>query len=86
MTGLQTVPCHIAGMWSGIVLLEENFFFNSERLAEHVEEGHHPHTGLQFYGGPESLSHDFRIWSITFQGSGPGGPIFFLSCDYNKEK
>ena len=45
MTGLQTVLCHIAGMWSDIVLLEEIFFFfNSERLAEHVDEGHHPQS------------------------------------------
>ena len=25
-------------------------------------------TGLQIYGGPGSLSHDFKIWPITFQG------------------
>ena len=32
MTGLQTVPCHLAGMRSGIVLLEENYvFYNSPR-------------------------------------------------------
>ena len=35
--------------------------------------------GLQIYGGPGSLSHDFKIWPITFQGSGPSGPILF-SC------
>ena len=34
-------------------------------------------SGLQTYGGPESLSHDFKIWPITFQGSGPSGPILF---------
>ena len=28
-------------------------------------------SGLQIYGGPGSLSHDFKIWPITFQGSGP---------------
>ena len=28
-------------------------------------------TGLQIYGGAGSLSHDFKIWSITFQGIGP---------------
>ena len=33
--------------------------------------------GLQIYGGPGSLSHDFKIWPITFQGS---GPILF-SCE-----
>ena len=40
-------------------------------------------TGLQIYGGPWSLSNDFKIWPITFQGS---GPILF-SCekyDFNK--
>ena len=37
-------------------------------------------TGLQIYGGPGSLSHDFKIWPITFQGSGPSGPILF-SCE-----
>ena len=37
-------------------------------------------AGLQIYGGPGSLSHDFRIWPITFQGSGPSGPILF-SCE-----
>ena len=31
-------------------------------------------SGLQIYGGPGSLSHDFKIWPITFQGSGPSGP------------
>ena len=29
------------------------------------------HQGLQIYGWPGSLSHDFKIWPITFQGSGP---------------
>ena len=37
-------------------------------------------AGLQIYGGPGSLSHDFKIWPITFQGSGPSGPILF-SCE-----
>ena len=31
MTGLQTVPCHIADMVSGIVLLEEKIVSNSLR-------------------------------------------------------
>ena len=39
-----------------------------------------PTTGLQIYGGPGSLSHNFKIWPITFQGSGPSGPILF-SCE-----
>ena len=34
-------------------------------------------AGLQIYGGPGSLSHDFKIWPITFQGSGPSGSILF---------
>ena len=38
------------------------------------------HSGLQIYGGPGPLSHDFKIWPITFQGSGPSGPIL-LSCE-----
>ena len=33
------------------------------------------YTGLQINGGPRSLSHEFKIWPITFQGSGPCGPI-----------
>ena len=37
-------------------------------------------AGLQIYGGPGSLSHDFKIWSITFQGSGPSG-LILLSCE-----
>ena len=37
-------------------------------------------TGPQIYGGPGSLSHDFKIWPITFHGSGPSGPILF-SCE-----
>ena len=37
-------------------------------------------TGLQIYGGPGSFSHDFKIRPITFQGSGPTGPILF-SCE-----
>ena len=31
------------------------------------------YTGLQIYGGPGSLSYDFKICPITFQGSGPSG-------------
>ena len=27
--------------------------------------------GLQIYDGPGLLSHDFKIWPIAFQGSGP---------------
>ena len=37
-------------------------------------------SGLQIYGGPGSLSYDLKIWPITFQGSGPSGPILF-SCE-----
>ena len=35
-------------------------------------------SGLQIYGGPGSLSHDFKIWLITFQGSGPVDPSFLI--------
>ena len=38
------------------------------------------HAGLQIYGGLGSLSHNFKIWLITFQGSGPSGPIL-LRCE-----
>ena len=36
------------------------------------------YTGLQIYGGPGSLSHDFEKWPITFKGSGPSGPILLV--------
>ena len=39
-----------------------------------------PYAGLQIYGGPGSLSHDFKILPLTLQGSGPRGPILF-SCE-----
>ena len=35
-------------------------------------------AGLQIYGRPGALSHDFKIWPITFQGSGPSGSILFI--------
>ena len=32
-----------------------------------------PYAGLQIYGGPGSLSHDFKIWGFTVCGCiGPG--------------
>ena len=37
-------------------------------------------TGLQIYCGPGSLSHDFKISPIAFQGNGPSGSILF-SCE-----
>ena len=37
-------------------------------------------AGLQIYGGPGSLSHDFKIWPITFQGIGPSG-LILLCCE-----
>ena len=37
----------------------------------------HVTAGLKIYSGPGSLFHDFKIWPITFQGSGPSGPILF---------
>ena len=39
MTSLQTVPYHIAGVGSCIVLLEEKIVSESDRLARHVGEG-----------------------------------------------
>ena len=42
-------------------------------------------TGLQIYGGPGSLSHDFKIWPIIFQGSGSSGPILFC-CEKSHYK
>ena len=46
------------------------------------EENNYGIPGLQIYGGHGSLSHDFKIWPITFQGSGPSGPILlYLSCE-----
>ena len=36
-------------------------------------------TDLQIYGGPGSLSHDFKIRPITFQGSGHRGSTLY-SC------
>ena len=40
---LQPIPCHIAGIGSGIVLLKENVF-RSERSTGHVGEGPHTHS------------------------------------------
>ena len=40
-------------------------------------------ASLQIYGGPGSLSHDFKIWPITFKGSGPSGPILFSCLEKN---
>ena len=37
---------------------------------------------LKIYGGPRSLSHDFKIWPVTFKGSGPSEPILF-TCEKN---
>ena len=36
-------------------------------------------TGLQIYGAPAPLTHYFKIWCTTFQGSGPSGGVL-LSC------
>ena len=40
----------------------------------------HIDTGLQIYGGPGSLPQEFKIWPITFQGSGSSRPVLF-SCE-----
>ena len=36
--------------------------------------------GLQIYGAPAPLPHDFKIWRTTFQGNGSDGRILF-SCE-----
>ena len=47
MTGLQKVPCHIAGMRSGIVLLEENYVFsNSPRDRQYMRLKEFIHIAL----------------------------------------
>ena len=45
-------------------------------------------AGLQIYGGPGTLPHDFKIWPITFQGSEPSGPILLVvkKSHFNKKK
>ena len=35
-------------------------------------------AGFQIYGGPRSLFHDFKIWPITFYGSGPSEPTLLV--------
>ena len=44
-------------------------------------------SALQIYGGPASLSIDFKIWPITFQGSGPSDPSFLAvtKSHFNKK-
>ena len=44
-------------------------------------------VGLQIYGGPGSLSHDFKIWPFTFQGSGPVDPSLLVvkKSHFNKK-
>ena len=44
-------------------------------------------AGLQIYGGPGSLSHDFKIWPITFQGSAPVDSSFLVvkKSHFNKK-
>ena len=44
--------------------------------------GKSPESGLQIYGGPGSLSHDFKIWPITSKAVGPVDPSF-LVCEKN---
>ena len=35
-------------------------------------------TGLQIYGGPGSLSHDFKIWPLLSNEVGPVDPSFLV--------
>ena len=58
--------------------LNQQLFYRNARITDHITTP--GNTGPQIYGGPGSLSHDFKIWPITFQGSGPSGPILF-SCE-----
>ena len=44
----------------------------TDTLTDALQIPHHNKKGLQIYGGPGSLSHEFKIWPITFQGSGTG--------------
>ena len=62
--------------WKQVVFIDES------RFNLKCADGRLHVSGLQIYGGPESLSHDFKIWPITFQGSGPSGPNLF-SCEKN---
>ena len=43
MAGLQTVPCHIAGMGLGIVSLEDKIVFDSLIDRQDAGEGRQPH-------------------------------------------
>ena len=67
----------IQGQGHLICLPIENYAIVLNNLWSKFHHDIQPATGLQIYGGPRSLSHDFKIWPITFQGS---GPILF-SCE-----
>ena len=54
--------------------MEKKTFSMKISMTQHID------TGLHIYDGPGLFSHDFKIWPITFQGSGPSGPILF-SCE-----
>ena len=60
--------------WTGIFTMITRDMFFQKNYTSNV------HASLQIYGRPGTLSHDLKIWPITFQGSGPSGPIFF-SCE-----
>ena len=44
-------------------------------------------TGLQIFGGPGSLSHDFKIWPITFKAVSPVDPSILVvkKSHFNKK-
>ena len=66
-------------VFGGISSLVKHWSDKSIRLPSGSENKKYTNAVFdQIYGG--SLSHDFKIWSITFQGSGPSGPILF-SCE-----
>ena len=60
----------ILKIWDSLPHLKAIVQYTGE-VAERRENIYSVSPGLQIYGGPGSLSHDFKIWPIIFQGSGP---------------
>ena len=58
--------------------MEKKIFSMKVSMTQHIDTCHH------IYDGPGSLSHDFKIWPITFQGSGPSRPIVVKKSHCNK--
>ena len=73
LTRRQMSPRHSSATVSASIIIEHarpHFALHDSLLQDR--------SGLQIYGGPGSLSQDFKIWPIAFQGSGPSGPIFLV--------